>query len=137
MTKPKPKPGKSLDDQLNTLETTKVNETTPKTTETISKTEAIRRALAAGRDKPSDVVQWIKEQYDMDVSSQMISTVKYGLAKQGVTTTGKGNPARPVRPAARSTTAGSISIDLVKQMKAMIQEHGAESVRDAVELVAD
>lgn len=101
-----------------------------------NKSEAIRRALAAGIDKPLDGVVWIKEKFGLDVNAQTFSAIKGQV---------KGKPKAAVKhtlPARRSLpsapTSGSYSgIELAKDVKRLIDEHGAEAVGEALALFAD
>jgi hypothetical protein len=53
------------------------------TAPTIPKTEAVRKALEAGRDKPREGVVWIKETFHLDVTPEYFSTTKSAIKAAG------------------------------------------------------
>src|SRR5215470_10523843 len=63
---------------------------TPATTSTtdgpspgIPKTEAVKKALEAGKEKPREGVIWIKEKFGLDVSADYFSTTKSAIKATG------------------------------------------------------
>jgi hypothetical protein len=101
-------------------------------TETISKTEAIRRALAAGVEKPTSGVEWIKTRFGLTVTPATFSTTKMEIKKKAGTSVGRS--ARS--PVYRSVTQPVSTFDLIRTVKSLIDAHGADSVRQAVDLFA-
>ncbi len=102
-----------------------------------NKTEAIRRALAAGKIKPQEAVEWIKQQFDLDVSTQTFSTTKVQLQKKTGTQVGAGSR-RPVRSVfTRPAPGGGTQLDLVRSVKALISQHGPDAVREVIDILAD
>jgi hypothetical protein len=49
----------------------------------ISKSEAARRALAAGYDNPQEALAYIKGQFGIDMGPQHFSTIKSSMKKGG------------------------------------------------------
>lgn len=111
-----------------------------------TKTEAIRRAIAAGQTKPKEAVAWIKEQWGINVEPQVFSTTRYMEQKREE----EGRPApiprivsKPVpapvsppaavptpipAPTATAADAGMAGVDLVKSLKPLIDKYGHEAV---------
>lgn len=106
----------------------KSDDPTPEpTTDTISKTEAIKRALAAGHTKPQTAVVWIKEQFGLDVTANVFSTTRYTLGKRANKTS---RPA-PVEPTTPAPVSG---LELVKQVKVLVDRFGASQVKEAASI---
>ena len=108
--------------------------------ETISKSEAVRRALAAGIDKPAEGVAFIKKEFGLELTSGQFSTVKFQEGKKKGRTPGK----RGRKPAATSApglvvngrSAGNPA-ELARAVKALVMAHGPEAVKGMVDVFAD
>lgn len=107
-------------------------DTKPASTESVSKTDMIRRAIAAGYDKPSDGVAWIKTQYSEDVSPNMFSTIKTKEKTSNVHVV-RTRSSTPTRPA----SSGTVDLELLEGVKSLIRRYGAEDVSKVVELLVD
>lgn len=101
----------------------------------ISKTEAIRRALAAGIESPKAVVVWVKEQFGLDVVPTVVSTTKSLLAKKAGTSVHVASR-RPtaVRPTA-PVSGGGDTIQLVRSLKELVAQYGAAEVVKMTQVV--
>ena len=114
--------------------------------ETITKTEAVKRALAAGKDQPKDAVGWIKEQYGLDMTTQQFSTAKFQANKKAGGEP-KGKPGRKPRaaaavPASDGDTVGngrssSNPAELARAVKSLVGQYGADAVRDMTAVFAE
>src|SRR5262245_61646086 len=110
---------------------------------TMKKTEAVKAALDAGKDKPIDGSNWIKAELGMDVSPQQFSTYK-SLAKNkgGKTGNGRKKARRGGRPkkavtstgGGTSTGNGMVALDDLEAAKALVAKVGADQARRLVGL---
>jgi hypothetical protein len=105
----------------------------------ITKTEAIRRAMAAGKDVPSSGVPWIRDTFGIKVSDQMFSTVKSQINGGGKgKKKAKPTPTVPTpTPATKPKTVAVASVELAKQIKFLVRMYGADAVLDMAALFAD
>jgi hypothetical protein len=112
-------------------------------TEKITQKEAVRRALAAGKDSPSEGVVYVREQFGIALKdNQAFSTLKSQINKAaGATGTGKrGRPPAPatVPAAARSTNAkAASSAELARAVKGLIATYGAGEVAAMVTVLSE
>jgi hypothetical protein len=108
----------------------------------ITKSEAVRRALADGVDQPADGVAYIKDNFGLEIGPGHFSAVKAGEKKKGEKPKGKpgrkskaaveGYLAPPPKPAAKGET------DLLAAMEAMkplVASLGADKVKRIVDLL--
>lgn len=129
-------------------DTPETNPTTPSAPETISKMEAVRRAIGKmGKDAmPIQMKPWILEQFGIDMSADHISVCKgkiVGKAKKG-SAKKPSQPAAPtavqkapvVRPAALPAVAGAVSLQDVATLKTLLERVGPNSLRTLIELLA-
>lgn len=105
--------------------------TTETPAETLTKTEMIRRAVAAGADQPKAGIAYIKEHFGIEIAPSLFSTVKFGLSKKAGTVVGSGRRSTKT-PAANGTT----SSDLALAIKTLINQFGVDEVRKTVDLAA-
>lgn len=99
------------------------------------KSEAVRKAIAAGYDKPKAGVAWIKQHLGIDVPLQTFSQTKLQDAKKAGQASGSGRPAsKSVAPVG---SASASAIELAKQVKLLVQLHGADAVMEMAGLFAD
>ena len=101
----------------------------------LNKSEAVRQALAAGIDNPTEGSKHIKEKLGLDVTAQVFSTIKSltnkkqkGKKKAGKTAafggTGVGNG-----------FAGNPA-DLARGVKSLVEQFGATAVTDMAKVFA-
>jgi len=102
----------------------------------MSKTDAIRQAIAAGHSKPKAGVEWIKSKYGLDVSTQTFSTTKFQDAHKGVKGK-KGRPATQPAPKPAPVTGSAPAVELAKQVKVLCQMYGANAVVEMAALFSD
>ncbi len=121
--------------------------TGPDTPRKMSKTDAIRAAVAGGHESPGDGVDFIKKQFGLEMSKQHFSATKSKLKATGgnrykkagkspVTAKKRAVPvedylAPPQQPAGRD---GNL-LDALEAIKPLIAQHGAESVKRMVDLL--
>src|SRR4051794_40066692 len=115
-----------------------VNESSAVPAQKITQKEVVKRAIAAGKDSPSEGVQFVMEHFGITGSNQSFSTIKSQIKKAG----GNGNPSAPLhRPAAPVKAANpvhsSTPADLARAVKALVQQHGVEAVKSMPEVFED
>jgi hypothetical protein len=93
----------------------------------MSKAEAVRQAIAAGVDQPQEASAYIKEKFGLEVSPPMFSSYKSQMKKrQG----GRGR-----RKARGNGPAGGV--DLARKVKALVDEYGADAVKEMAEVFGE
>ena len=113
----------------------------------MSKTDAIRAAVAEGHESPGDGVDFIKQRFGLALSKQHFSATKSKLKTTGGSRSKKagqapapakkkavpveGYLAPPEQPAGRD---GNL-LDALEAIKPPIAQHGAESVKRMVDLL--
>jgi hypothetical protein len=109
----------------------------PKST---TKTDAVKAAIAAGKDMPTEGVQWIKETHGIDIDPQHFSAIKSQARKKA-----GGPPARrgrKPRTASNGTGLGggrasASPADLARDVKRLVEQYGAAAVKDMAGVFAD
>jgi hypothetical protein len=106
----------------------------------MTKTDAAKAAIAAGKDMPTEGVQWIKETHGIDIDPQHFSAIKSQARKKA-----GGPPARRGRKP-RTTPSGSGAgsgrapvspADLARDVKRLVEQYGAAAVKDMAGVFAD
>lgn len=99
----------------------------------ITQREAVRQALAAGAEQPSDGVPYVAEKFGITLTNQAFSTLKSLLKKEE----GNGKPAQKGPKAAKTSnkasevgTGNGSPAALAMAVKALVEQHGAEAVRE-------
>lgn len=111
--------------------------------ETITKSEAIRRAIKAGFDKPQAGCAWIQQQYDLYVNPQTFSSVKNeDRVAAGKTNKPKTAPSGPSVHTAKKVHLNGLvtrttTLEMVRQIRVLVDQHGADAVKEAVAVFAD
>jgi hypothetical protein len=106
----------------------------------MTKTDAVKAAIAAGKDMPAEGVQWIKETHGLDIDPQHFSAIKSQARKKA-----GGPPARRGRkPRAASNGSGVSSgrasvnpAELARDVKRLVEQYGAAAVKDMAGVFAD
>ncbi len=111
-----------------------------------NKMEAVRRALDdLGRDaKPLQIQEHVKDKYDVEISTKVISVYKGKLTREGRRKGKRGRhpkaedqaasvPARAPRPGGRDA---AIDVADLRALKELSERIGASRLRDLVELLA-
>jgi hypothetical protein len=113
--------------------------------EKITQKEAVKRAIAAGKDSPGDGVAYVKDQFGITLNNGAFSTIKSQLKKaSGATTRGRkpGRPAASANGVARTggmTSSGKTPnpADLARGVKLLVSQYGAEAVKSMAEVFAE
>ncbi|QEL16924.1 hypothetical protein [Limnoglobus roseus] len=116
---------------------TKVEEAAAKPAETISKADTVRKAMAAGKDNPTEGSIYIQAEFGLDVPPQVFSTYKTIEKKKAE---GKpGRAAKPTEPTAapNAKPVKGDAVELVRQVKELVETYGADAVRDMTRVFAD
>jgi hypothetical protein len=113
--------------------------------EAISKAEAVRRALAAGKDSPSDGVPYIKQEFGIDIAPTTFSATKSQLKNRKGAGTPKGKPGRKPRtlvedyvaPPSNPPVPGAQPdlLAALKAIKPLVAQMGADKVHEIVDLL--
>ena len=105
---------------------------------TVSKMEAVRQILAAGVEKPKEAVAAIKEKFGIDIPTAIFSSYKSAIAKSAGKTPGKrGRKPRSVGAmAARSAGAENNGVSLARDVKKLVDAHGAAAVKEMADVFA-
>jgi hypothetical protein len=98
----------------------------------ITKTEAVKRAVAAGHDAPAEGVIYIKRQFGLDVTNQQFSTYKSKAKTEGGTSS-SGRTRRAVGTQSTSSH-GLVAIDDLEAAKALVAKVGVEQAKRLVGL---
>jgi hypothetical protein len=118
----------------------------------MSKTDAIREAMAEGIESPGDGVDFIRKRFGLEMSKGHFSATKSKLKSsegQGgkKTAPAKAAPAKaaaksgpePVAERQRATSRPASGegnlLDLMEQMKPMVDEHGVDTLKRIVDLL--
>jgi hypothetical protein len=104
--------------------------------------EAVKQALAAGKDQPADGVAFVKEQFGITINNGAFSTLKSQIKKaSGAKPSGGGR--KPGSAASKPTGPGVVGngkanpADLARSVKALVSQYGAEAVRDMASVFAE
>jgi hypothetical protein len=108
----------------------------------VSKTDAVREAIAAGWTKPTEGVTFIKTMLGIDISPSHFSNIKSTLGttqnkRRGRPPGRKSQPKAEAAPVAapRAAAAGSngtIDIEAIQQVKELVEKLGAETVKGLI-----
>jgi hypothetical protein len=113
----------------------------------ITKTEAVRQAVAEGKEMPEEGIAWVKQHYGFDMTRQQFSVTKSNLKKTGGSSIAK-KPAPAEAPPKASQSAimrplrGGTIIDngmvaeQVAAIKHAVENLGADQVKKLVDLFA-
>jgi hypothetical protein len=111
-----------------------------KSTDGISKMEAVRRAIAAlGKDaKPNDILGHLKSEFGLEISYDMASTYKSAVLKKMKGRRGRkpGKKPEAVAAPANGQSPASISLEDITAVKALADRLGAEKVWQLARVLA-
>ncbi len=93
--------------------------------ETVSKAEAVRRALAEGIDSPGEIARFAKTKYGLDIPVPQASSYKSQI---------KSRQNKQRMPTAAKVTTKSDVIADIEAVKHLVEKLGAEPVRRLVKL---
>ena len=106
----------------------------------ISKTDAVKAAIAAGKEMPTEGVQWIKETHGIDIDPQHFSAVKSQARKKAGSPPAKRGrkPRTAQNGAAVSSSRASVNpADLARDVKRLVEQYGAAAVKDMAGVFAE
>jgi hypothetical protein len=100
--------------------------------------DMVRQALAAGVEKPIEIVVFVKKQSGMDMTTSQVSNYKSVLKKEAKPANGRRRrgPGRPKQVAVGSNGRTQGYADKVSQLKQLVQQLGAEEVKKLAEILA-
>jgi hypothetical protein len=87
----------------------------------ITKTEAVRQAVAEGKEMPEDGIAWVKEQYGFDMTRQQFSVTKSNLKKTAGSSVAE-------KPFTATTAKASHSAIIPKPRSATVDDNGQPSI---------
>ena len=113
--------------------------------EKMTQREAVEKALAAGNQLPADGVPYVLKEFGITLSNQAFSTIKSKINTGGSGTAPKkrGRPAASAneaaaKPVAQSPTAAAANpAELARTVKALVQQHGPEAIKQMVDVFAE
>jgi hypothetical protein len=109
-----------------------------------SKTDAVRRALAAGKEGPQEGTAWIRQALGVEMTPQHFSAVKSQIKKREGGATGEGRPGRKPKAAVEGYLApppGPLSgggpdlLAAMEAMKPLVEALGADKVKRIADLL--
>ncbi|WP_422929655.1 hypothetical protein [Singulisphaera sp. PoT] len=117
--------------------------TTEKTFPPVSKAEAVRRAVAAGNERPAEGVDYVLDEFGIEMDNKTFSLNK---AQQKSRDARKAESAprveggRPIDgilapPPRKAPSGGGDLIDVMERMKPLVAQHGAEQVKRLADLL--
>lgn len=109
---------------------------TDEPTETLSKSDAIRRAFATGLDKPKEVVEYVKTHFNIDVTAPTVSQLKLLDKKKSDTKTHVVSSRRNGKPKPSAIASPTLALDLARSVKALVDQYGADAVKAMAEIMA-
>jgi hypothetical protein len=99
----------------------------------MTKTDAVKAALAEGVDKPEDGVAFIRDRFGLEVTNAQFSTYKSlakakGAAKRGRKGARKGHEERST-PKGHTVGNGLVAVDDLEAVKGLVAKIGADQVK--------
>ncbi len=111
--------------------------------ERITKSEAVRRAIAAGAEQPADGVPFIKTHFGLDISPTHFSAVKAGDKRKGESRARPGRQSRPLAvegylapPAQPARNGEGDLLAAIEAIKPLVASLGADKVKRLVDVLA-
>jgi hypothetical protein len=113
-------------------------------TQSVTKSEAVRRAIAAGKAMPNEGVAYIKETFGLDLSPAHFSNIKSttgGKKKRPGRPKGSKNMAKAdeivaAAPRAAARANAAIDIEAIQQVKELVKTLGMPTVKTLVDMVS-
>lgn len=113
----------------------KAEETPEAPTEKITKTEAVRRALAEGLTKAADAIEFMKTKFGIEMTPQAFSVNKSQLKKKEEGTTPRA-PRATAPASAPSAQNGDDGLGLARSVRELVNQYGAEKVKAMADIIA-
>ncbi|WP_422930160.1 hypothetical protein [Singulisphaera sp. PoT] len=116
-----------------------------KTFPSVSKAEAVRRAVAAGNERPAEGVAYILDEFGIEMDNKTFSLNK-AQQKSREARKAEAAPAprvesgRPIEgflapPPRKMSSGGGDLIEVMEKMKPLVAMHGADQVKRLVDLL--
>lgn len=114
-------------------------------TKAMTKAAAVREALVNGVEKPQDGVEYLKTKHGLDITANQFSIYKSAEKKKGASGGTGGTRGRKPNEAPKETEtrigvssrAGTDSgVALAREVKALVEKYGANSVKDMADVFA-
>ena len=108
--------------------------------ERITKSEAVRRAIAAGAEQPADGVPFIKTHFGLDISPTHFSAVKAGDKKKDAAKARPGRKPKSVEgylapPAKPRANGEGDLLAAIEAIKPLVASMGADKVKRLADLL--
>jgi len=120
----------------------------PAAYESINKANAVRRALAAGFDMPSTGVAYIKEEFGIEITTQMFSSYKTSEKKKAqeegeqpaapkTRAVAEAPASKAEKKATKSAPSDASAAEFARQVKMLVDLYGADAVKDMATVFTD
>jgi hypothetical protein len=103
------------------------------TKEKLTKREAVRRALAAGKEKPAEIVEFTKG-LGVVIDPKHVSVIKSALKKAGA---GSGADALPDLPPPTPDEPPDAGLECARAVRELVKRFGPEMVKLWVEFITE
>ena len=97
----------------------------------VTQKEAVKQAIAAGKDTPAEGVVYVKDQFGMELSNQAFSILKSQLKSKS--SAGTARRGRPPASAAHSPANGSMASSIAA-IKKLVDQLGVDDVKAIAEV---
>src|SRR4051794_30657535 len=105
---------------------------------TMSKSDAVRAAIKAGVDQPTQGVKYGKGQYGIEVTNEQFSRVKSQDKQRGGAAPAKRGRKPKQDPAGSRVGNNSVNpADLARDVKRLVAQYGAAAVKDMAGVFAE
>lgn len=91
--------------------------------EKMTKAEAVRQAIAAGADKPTEGVKFIKEKFGLTVTPAAFSANK--------------SQSKTRKPSPHTQPDGEDLVVVLQNLKGLVKRHGADQVKRLADALAE
>jgi hypothetical protein len=116
----------------------KTTEPSARTPSPMSKTAAVKAAIAEGVDKPADGVSYVKEKFGVDITAQYFSIIKsQAKLKTGKKPSRTGKPSAAISPATSTPSSNgkhNVATSLAT-IKKLVDELGVDQVKEIAEML--
>lgn len=104
----------------------------------ISKADAVRKAVAAGKDNPTEGSSFIKAEFGLDITPAVFSTYKTADKKRalGGACVAKDRKTRAGAEPTGQRVGNGGPVDLVRQVKELVDQYGVATVKEIADVFA-
>jgi hypothetical protein len=102
-----------------------------------NKLEGVRRAVRAlGKDAtPADILKFLKEHFDIDMTAKMVSSYKSLVLKQRAAKRQAARQTRDEPPRPQAPPRGDVSLEDIRTLKEVGDRLGPEQFRELIEIL--